>query len=159
MPEGSSISDHYQRVDDIMVSVMDTLTQAGLDPSDPEVLAGAEEFHLGGRTATDALIDGALANCSGPHLDIGSGIGGTARRVAGRTGRSVVGIDLTPTFVDAASALSGQVGLGHVTSFRVGNATEIPRDLGPFGSASMLHVGMNVQDKRALVEGVASVLR
>lgn len=155
---GASVVEHYQRVEDVVDQLTAALKAAGLDPRDPESLAGAEEFHLGGRASTDALFDAALADGSGTHLDIGSGVGGTARRVAVRSGRSVVGVDLTPSFVAAAGALSEQVGLSGLTSFDVGDATDLDFADGQFGSASMLHVGMNIADKGLLAAGVYRVL-
>ncbi len=155
---GDSVIKHYQRVDGIVAHLSNALAAAGLDPTAPDSLAGAEEFHLGGRAATDAVFDAALADASGTHLDIGSGVGGTARRVATRSGRTVMGIDLTPSFVAAASALSEQVGLSGLTSFDVGDATDLDFADGQFGSASMLHVGMNIADKGLLAAGVYRVL-
>ena len=154
----AGVVDHYQRIDGIVAGLTHALVAAGLDPADPEALAGAEEFHLGGRAATDALFDEALAETSGTHLDVGCGIGGTARRLATRSKRSVVGVDLTPAFVAAATALSEQVGLSSLTSFDVGDASDLDFADGQFGSASMLHVGMNVADKGLLMAGVYRVL-
>jgi cyclopropane fatty-acyl-phospholipid synthase-like methyltransferase len=53
-------------------------------------------------------------------LDIGSGLGGAARALAGMRGCTVVGVDLTPAFCEAAAELSRWTRLDGLTSFRVG---------------------------------------
>jgi cyclopropane fatty-acyl-phospholipid synthase-like methyltransferase len=51
-------------------------------------------------------------------LDIGSGLGGPARTLAETFGCHVTGIDLTQAFCDAATTLSGWVGLSDRVDFR-----------------------------------------
>ena len=91
-------------------------------------------------------------------LDIGCGIGGTARTLAARYGARVEGIDLTPEFVAVAEALSRLAGVEGV-AFRTGSATALPFEAARFDLATMLHVGMNVADKAALFAEAARVLR
>ncbi|MGI5230693.1 methyltransferase domain-containing protein [Actinoallomurus sp. CA-142502] len=49
-------------------------------------------------------------------LDLGSGFGGPARQIARRTAHHVVGIDLTPAYVEAAQALTAKTGLSEVAA-------------------------------------------
>ncbi len=141
------------------------LVAAGLDLEciDPDDLAGVDEFHLGGRVATNELLksfvvpDNTSPDAS-PILDIGSGIGGAARTIAVATGRHVTGIDLTPAFVATATRLSDLVGLSDRTLFRVGDATQLEFGDASFGSATLLHVGMNIEDKLSAFRELARVL-
>ncbi len=58
-------------------------------------------------------------------LDIGCGVGGTARTLAVLHGARVTGVDLTPEFVAAAADLSRRAGVEGV-SFVQGSATALP---------------------------------
>lgn len=147
--------DHYARVDDLVGAIVDGL-------GDPETisiddLAPVDEFHLGGAAATTAIIEALGVGPGDRVLDIGSGIGGPARRVAAATGATVVGVDLTPSFVTTATELSARVGLGDRTEFVHGDATSIDLE-GPFAAATLIHVGMNIPDKPAFFAAIANLL-
>jgi SAM-dependent methyltransferase len=137
------------------------LRQAGIDPdrARPADLKPVDEFHIGGAAATEALIDQAQLRRGMRVLDIGCGIGGTARLIAERAAAEMTGIDLTDEFVRTASALSATVGLGDRTRFRTGSALDMPFGDDSFDAALLLHVGMNIADKRALMAEAARVLR
>lgn len=128
-----------------------TVTEDDLGPVD--------EFHVGGRPATVELCSRLDLGPAVRVLDVGSGIGGTARCIATTSGCSVVGIDLSPTYVAVARALTGWVGLDDRVTFEVGSALELPFEEGSFDRATQLHVGMNIDDKAALFAEVARVLR
>jgi SAM-dependent methyltransferase len=123
----------------------------------PQVLKPVDEFHIGGAEATDALLRKLHINPDTRVLDIGSGIGGPARSIALRYGCSVTGIDLTPAFVEAARMLSEMTGVENVR-FEIGSATAMPFPDASFDLAVLLHVGMNIPDKRALFREVRRIL-
>ena len=156
---GGEIAAHYGRPT-LMGELEAALTAAGaeVDSRSPDVLAGFDEFHLGGRDATQALIDSLGLRNGGAVLDVGCGVGGAARVIARTTGCSVVGIDLTPEFVEAARWLSARVKMVEQTEFRVGSALGLPFEAGVFDAVTMLHVGMNIADKQALMVELARML-
>jgi ubiquinone/menaquinone biosynthesis C-methylase UbiE len=92
-------------------------------------------------------------------LDIGSGIGGPARFLAAEYGCRAYGIDLTAEFCAVATELSRRLGLSEQTEFVHGSALDLPFDEASFDVATLLHVGMNIEDKNRLVGEVARVLR
>ena len=55
-------------------------------------LAPVDEFHIGGRQASEEFIDQLELSENNHVLDVGCGIGGTARFVASRFGCRVTGI-------------------------------------------------------------------
>lgn len=140
--------------------VRSALIAAGADPERITVadLKAADEFHTGGVVATDHLFAQLQLTHATRVLDVGSGIGGTARYVADRYGADVTGVDLTPEFVETATALSEQVGLGGKTAFLTGSALAMPVPDASFDLAVMLHVGMNISDKPALFSEVSRTL-
>jgi ubiquinone/menaquinone biosynthesis C-methylase UbiE len=92
-------------------------------------------------------------------LVVGCGLGGAARFVADRYGARVSGVDLTPEFVATGRALSDWVGLGDRIELVEGSALAMPFEDATFDAAYMMHVGMNIADKRALFAEVARVLK
>lgn len=130
-----------------------------IDHLTPADLAPVDEFHVGGRAATEALAD-QLGVAPGMHLlDIGSGLGGAARYFAGERGCRVTGVDLTDDYVRAATMLAKRVGLAARVTFQKASALDLPFEAASFDGAYMLHVGMNVFDKDALFVEVRRVLK
>ncbi|MGH3801844.1 MAG: class I SAM-dependent methyltransferase [Pseudonocardiaceae bacterium] len=140
--------------------ILNALTTVGADPAhlDPDQLALADEFHIGGRLATVGLVDQLDLRPGLCVLDVGSGLGGTARYLARRHAVHVTGIDLTEEYVRVAASLSRRAGLAELVQFRHGSATDLPFPDDSFDRACMLHVGMNVADKAALFAEVRRVL-
>lgn len=140
--------------------VREALRASGVDPDAATVadLKAADEFHTGGAAATDNLFAQLSPTQATRVLDIGCGIGGTSRYVADRYDAMVTGLDLTPEFVETATALSDLVGLGQKTSFVTASALDMPVPDAGFDLAVMLHVGMNIENKPRLFAEVARVL-
>lgn len=149
-------NDHYSRVEDPVAAILDAI---GRDHDlTIDDLAPVDEFHLGGAVATAALAADLELGPTDRVLDIGSGIGGPARRLAETTGCHVVGVDLTESFVATAAELSRLTGLDDRTEFVVGDATELDLE-GPFDAATLIHVGMNIADKPGFFAAVAERLQ
>lgn len=122
-------------------------------------LGAVDEFHMGGRPATKALAE-ALALPEGARLlDVGCGIGGTARWLAATAGVRVEGVDLTPAFVEVGQALTRELGMADIVNLQLGNALSLPFAPESFDAATMLHVGMNIPDKAAVFAGIARALK
>lgn len=158
MSGAGDVARHYAHRG-LEAEILDALRASGRDPErlSPDDLQAVDEFHMGGRAATTELAD-RLGLASGQRLlDIGSGLGGAARFFAGR-GAQVDGVDLTPDYVAAATALTRRVGLAGQVSFQTGSATDLPFPPSMFGRATLLHVGMNVADKQKMCGEVARVL-
>jgi SAM-dependent methyltransferase len=137
------------------------LEQAGIDPDHTSAadLEPIDEFHIGGAAATGELLAQVPLDRQMAVLDIGSGIGGPARLIAERTGARVTGIDLTREFVETATALTALVGMDDRVAFRHGSALAMPFDDASFDLATLIHVGMNIDDKPRLMAEAARVLR
>ena len=140
--------------------IFTALKQEGHSTDDltPEILAPYDEFHVGGMAATYRVADRLHIQKETRLLDIGCGAGGPARAVAARYECSVTGIDLTKDFIDAGDILSQACGLQDWVSLKHGSALDMPFDDNAFDRAMMLHVGMNISDKPALMREAARVL-
>jgi ubiquinone/menaquinone biosynthesis C-methylase UbiE len=122
-------------------------------------LAPVDEFHIGGRQASEEFLGQLDLSPEAHVLDVGSGLGGAARFVANRYGCRVTGIDLTPEYVETAKVLCGWVGLDNSISLHQGSALAMPFPDHTFDRAYMLHVGMNIDDKAKLCSEVSRVLK
>jgi ubiquinone/menaquinone biosynthesis C-methylase UbiE len=132
----------------------------GIDPERASTadLAPVDDFHIRGRAATLALADAMGIDAETSVLDIGSGLGGAARTLAEVYGCSVTGIDLTPSFCEAAAELSRWTGLDDRTTFRVGDACALPFEADSFDAAMTIHAVMNIADKSAVYREARRVL-
>ncbi len=141
--------------------VLQALRESGVDPAKAtaEDLKAGDEFHTGGIAASEHFFGHFEVRATDRVLDVGSGIGGTTRLIADRFGAAVTGVDLTPEFVETARELTEMVGLGHRAEFHVGSALDMPVPDSAFDLAVMMHVGMNIADKPALMAEVARSLK
>jgi ubiquinone/menaquinone biosynthesis C-methylase UbiE len=158
--DSSDVADHYAR-SGLIEAIEAGILQMGKTPDTVTIddLAPADEFHIGGRTATEKLIE-QLGVRPGDHvLDVGCGLGGPARFVAQRFKCRVSGIDLTSDYVETGNRLCEWVGLGESVELRRSSALSMPFKDTKFDAAYMLHVGMNIDDKESLCVEVSRVLR
>jgi ubiquinone/menaquinone biosynthesis C-methylase UbiE len=154
------VAEHYKH-GSLERAIFAALAASGrrLDQLSPADLAPVDEFHIGGRQAT-ADFAAQLEIRPGLHLlDIGSGLGGAARYFAHEHGCRVTGIDLTEEYVSAAETLAKQVGLADRASYRYGSALDLRFPAASFDGATMLHVGMNIEDKAKSFAEIRRVLK
>jgi len=153
-----SVSEHYSRQD--LTSRL--LRAIGIsEDSSPSIddLGQADEFHLRGSQATLELAKIAGIVASDKVLDIGSGVGGPSRKLAHTRGCQVIGVDLTPDFVEAANALTRMVGLSGRVDFRLANACDLPFESGSFDIVWTQHATMNISDKFTFYREARRVLK
>ncbi|MEK9660299.1 MAG: methyltransferase domain-containing protein [Alphaproteobacteria bacterium] len=160
MPTDSDIAGHYAR-DGLEASIRDALRKSGLDPDHlaPADLSPVDEFHIGWRPATEALLANLGLAADMRVLDIGAGLGGPARHVADASGCRVTGIDRTPDYVAVANTLSEWCGLADRVTIRQGSALDLPFDHAAFDVVTMIHVGMNIADKARLFTEMRRVVK
>ncbi|MEO1091117.1 MAG: class I SAM-dependent methyltransferase [Pseudomonadota bacterium] len=156
----ASIADHYTTAG-LLERITDALRASGVDSAaaTAEDLQPVDEFHIGGVLAIRDLVAPLRLTPEMHVLDVGSGLGGTARFVAGQTGARVTGLDVTPAFVETAAALSAMVNMAGQTTFSAGSALDMPFEDDRFDVALMVHVGMNIGDKPRLMAEAARVLK
>jgi ubiquinone/menaquinone biosynthesis C-methylase UbiE len=91
-------------------------------------------------------------------LDVGSGLGGPARCIAGEFGCRVTGVDLTDEYVRAAAMLAERVGLSNLVTYHQGDALDLPFPEATFDVVWTQHTAMNIRDKAALYREMFRVL-
>lgn len=157
----NDIKTHYSSPD-LLERITRALELVGKTPDSVELedLARFDEFHLRGAAATEELIKILGVSARAHVLDVGSGLGGPARHLAQASGCRVTGIDLSDDYCSAGNELSRWVGLSERVKLVPGDATEPERFTnGLFDAAWSIHVGMNIEDKAGLYQGIARVLK
>ncbi|MGG6896862.1 MULTISPECIES: class I SAM-dependent methyltransferase [Rhizobium] len=160
MSTEEKVASHYTH-GSLETAILQILSTSGKDIDNLRLrdLAGVDEFHLGRHAATvEFALD--LDLSAGLRLaDIGSGLGGPARHFADSYGCAVSGIDLTEEFVQVAKSLTALCGLADLVSFRQGSALDLPFESGSFDRTTLIHVGMNIEDKARLFAEIRRILK
>jgi sarcosine/dimethylglycine N-methyltransferase len=116
-----------------------------------------DQFHSGGSEAVDRLLPSLHLAPGMTVLDVGSGLGGPARQIARSSGCTVVGADITQSYVDTAQALTRTAGLDDQVSFVCSDIATLERN--DFDAAYTMHVQMNVADKQTFFTDIGRRLR
>jgi SAM-dependent methyltransferase len=160
MTDANLVSDHYTH-GGLLDAIRAGVERLGKSPNTVSVedLGPVEEFHIGGRVASESFLD-QLGLLPDDHvLDVGCGLGGTSRFVAQRYASRVTGIDLTHEYIETGRVLCSWVGLEHRIALDQGSATAMSYSDDVFDKAYMMHVGMNIADKQSLISELYRVLR
>ncbi|HKI97462.1 MAG TPA: class I SAM-dependent methyltransferase [bacterium] len=141
-------------------SILAALRRMGKDVNAlrPEDLAPVDAFHVRGRVATEELARFCQPVAEQRVLDVGCGLGGTARYLAQEFGCHVVGLDLAPSYVEAARMLTERLRLAAQVEFRQGSMLELPFEDGSFDLVWSEHAQMNIADKPRLFAEIHRVL-
>src|SRR2546426_9889755 len=101
------INDYWGR-DGLGQAILNALAATGknLDALTIDDLAPADQFHGGGKAATARLARLAGLSPGTRALDVGGGVGGPARALGVEFGCHVTVIDLTESYVQAATMLT-----------------------------------------------------
>ena len=160
MSYDKSVSDHYLH-GDLLNAIEAALPALGktIETVTVEDLAPVDEFHIGGRLATDNLV-GQLNLAETSHvLDVGCGLGGATRYLASKYKTRVTGIDLTAEYIETGKALCTWLNLDKYITLQQGSALSMPFQDNTFDGGYMLHVGMNIEDKSSLFSEIYRVLK
>lgn len=160
MLNNNAVSKHYTH-GSLLNSIQAGIEKLGKTPHNISVddLGPVDEFHIGGRQATDRFISQLNFTNKRHILDIGCGLGGATRYVANKYNVKVTGIDLTPEYVETGNVLSSWVKLDDKISLIVESALAMSFADATFDGAYMLHVGMNIADKEQLFKEIFRVMK
>jgi SAM-dependent methyltransferase len=124
-----------------------------------EQLGGFDDFHTAGRLATVTMAELLDPAATDLVLDAGAGIGGPARYLADRYRCQVIGLDLTPEFIEIGNLLSQRTSMGDRVELRVGDITVIDLPDASVDHCWTQHVAMNIADRQGLYREIRRVLR
>ena len=160
MSDEGLVAEHYTH-GNLIGDIKDAIAQMGktTDQLSIDDLAPVDEFHIGGRIATENLLGQLNFNSTHHILDMGCGLGGASRYIASQFNARVTGVDLTQEFIDTGNELNRWVGLNNQISLQQGSILSLPFEAESFDGALMLHVGMNIGDKNAIFKEAYRVLK
>ena len=158
--EAQAVEAHYA-LEGLAERILVALRESGVDVDHltPDELAPLDEFHIRGREATEELAELAELTPGQRVLDVGCGLGGTARYLAARCGVRVTGVDLTAEYCRVGNLLSERVGLANHVELVVANALQLPFTEVSFDGVFTEHAAMNIPDKARLYREIRRVLR
>lgn len=152
------LKNHYGRTH-LATDLFAALNRAGKQIVSYRDTAAFDEFHIRGRDATLELARLARIE-SGHHvLDLGCGVGGPSRLLAGEFGCRVTGIDLIPEFIELARQLTLRVGLEEKVVFEQCDMLALPFDPKSFNVAWSQHTFMNIEEKSQLMAQIHRALK
>jgi ubiquinone/menaquinone biosynthesis C-methylase UbiE len=160
----SSVQDFYAQSgsgDEIARRILDALhaTAGTAAPATPETLAPFDHVHARGVVGTRALADLLQPKAGEAILDIGSGIGGPARWFAANYQCTVIGVDLTKAYCDAARVLNDACGLSDRVQILEGSARALPLPDAAYDGAYSQYALMNIADKASFYHEAFRVLK
>jgi ubiquinone/menaquinone biosynthesis C-methylase UbiE len=160
MMDNVTIQKHYS-IGSIMERITEALKKSGkdLDNLKPDDLAPVDAFHTRGKDATLELVELAQFKEGDKVLDVGCGLGGSARFIADNYGCNVTGIDLTQDYIDVANELNKLVGLQDKVTCQQASALALPFEDDTFDIVWTEHVQMNIPDKEMFYSEIARVLK
>jgi len=124
-----------------------------------EATSITDQNHLGGMEFVRDLAIEAGIGAGSRVLDVGSGLGGSARALAYLFGCRVHGVELSPERCAEAVRLTARVGLADRVTFENADFLEIPRPEVPYdvvwGQCGWIHF----EDKGALIRRAAAALK
>lgn len=156
-----SLVDKFYGFGGILEKIEAGFNLAGKDVNSLTVddLAPIDEFHIRGRESTLEVAELAKLGASDLVLDVGCGLGGTARYLSEKFKCNVVGIDLTEEYISIGKKLTEFVGLNDRVELRYGSALKIPYEDERFDIVWTEHVQMNIADKNRFYSEIARVLK
>ena len=122
-------------------------------------LAPVDFFHIRGHHSTKELAERCQISQHIRVLDVGCGIGGTARFLATKYGCFVTGIEIIDEYCQTAVKLSSLLKLNDKTDFKTFNGSEFPFDGETFDVVWTEHVQMNIEDKNRFYSEIYRVLK
>jgi 2-keto-4-pentenoate hydratase/2-oxohepta-3-ene-1,7-dioic acid hydratase in catechol pathway/SAM-dependent methyltransferase len=158
--ERQPVADHYDQPA-LLTAILDALREEGKDPDKlkPQAVIGLGEMHIRGHEATRELAVQMGLMHEMKVLDVGCGVGGPSRFLAGQYGCHVTGIDLTEEFCKVARDLAERVRLRDSLTYRQADALDLPYKDESFDAVWTQHVQMNIDDKPRFYAELFRVLK
>ena len=161
MSDHSVIIQNHYSIGSIMERIIDALKASGKDLNNltSEDLAPVDAFHTRGKESTLELAALVQFKEGEQVLDVGCGLGGSARFISENYGCNVIGIDLTQDYIDVANELTQMVGLGDKVTCQQASALDLPFEDNTFDIVWTEHVQMNIPDKEKFYSEISRVLK
>lgn len=154
------IKDPYS-ITNLLPSILKAIKAAGKDINNLTLkdLAPVDAFHIRGIESTKEIAELIKIIPAYNILDIGCGLGGSARYLASNYGCHITGIDITEEYCKTATGLSKLLNLEDKTEFHHADAINLPFENEEFDIVWSEHVQMNVEKKQNYFREIYRVLK
>jgi ubiquinone/menaquinone biosynthesis C-methylase UbiE len=161
MPNDDALVKKQYGIGELWQKIETGLRLAGKDVNSLTVddLAPIDEFHTRGRAATRELAEMANLKASDHVLDVGCGLGGTARYLSEHYKCHVKGIDLIEEYISVGTKLTEFANLNDRVELHYGSALDLPYEDEQFDIVLTQHVQMNIVDKHRFYSEIERVLK
>ena len=161
MSDNKSLTERYYNTTNLFSFILKALKAAGKDINNLTIkdLAPVDSFHIRGIEATKDLASLVKIKPVDKILDVGCGIGGSARFLASNYGCFVTGVDITGEYCNVAAELSELLKLENKTEFYHADTIDLPFEKESFDIVWSEHVQMNVENKQKLYQEIYRVLK
>ena len=113
-----------------------------------ECLHPIDQYHARGITATKELGEKIDIKENKTIIDFGCGLAGPARYFSKKFKCNVVGLDITPAFIEIGIDFNKRTNMDDKVSLEVCDGNSLPFDDGKFDGAISQHVTMNVENRK-----------
>jgi SAM-dependent methyltransferase len=120
--------------------------------------AELEPYSFTTRSELRRIVDELALSRGDLMVDLGCGRGGPGLWVAASAGASVLGVDISPTALEAARQRAVALGLGDLTTYVEGSFGAIPADTGSARGVLSIDALLFAPDKGAALREIARVL-
>ena len=161
MMDANEMVERQYGISGLLQKIETGLKQAGKDLDFLKVddLMPVDEFHTRGRKATREMTAMVNLKSTDRVLDVGCGLGGTARHLAEEYKCHVTGVDLTEDYVTVGKKLTDMVKLSDKVELQHASALSLPFEAETFDIVWTQHVQMNIADKNRFYAEIARVLK
>ncbi|MFO1359838.1 class I SAM-dependent methyltransferase [Plasticicumulans sp.] len=139
--------------------IQQRLADDGIERPGWRDVARYDQIHAGGLKAVATLAGLAGLGRGAGVVDLGGGLGGSARWLAGELGCRVVCVDLTRTLVEAGAELTAWVGLDAQVQHLHADASATGLPAGGFDAVWVQHLALHLPEPQALWQEAARLLR
>jgi SAM-dependent methyltransferase len=156
----TNVSEHYAKRE-LGAEILNALRQTGkdLDTLSIDDLAPVDQFHVRGKQSTLELAQRAGISPGQRILDVGGGLGGSARTLASMFNCDVTVVDLTEDYCRVGEMLTARIGLSERVRHQHANALALPFPDTSFDVLWTQHSTMNIEDKSSIYAEFHRVLR
>lgn len=153
-----AVAKHYDQAG-LFERLIARLAEHGVTAPTRADFSAIDQMHMRGQTGTEDVIAATGMAAGMRVVDLGSGLGGSARIFADTVGAEVTAVDLTPSFCMTAAAINEAVGLADRIHVVEGDATATGLDAGAFDVVTTLHACMNIPDKEGVYREAFRLLK
>ena len=141
--------------------IHNALTESNLNKSDLKIedLHPIDQYHARGIAATRELAEKLDVKENQTMIDVGCGLGGPARYFAKKFNCNVVGVDITPAFVEVGIDFNKRTNMTDKVSLSISDGNTLPFDNSIFDAAISQHVTMNVENRERFFSEIFRVLK